>query len=199
MSIQSAVSASVNLARKFDREINGLEIPATDRARLSAALLDLAHEHHKAVHVLISSGLIGSAFSLVRALFETTIRGAWLYRCASDEQVAHFTTDPKDLHIGPIIDAVESVHRPPGGLLSRVKKQYWDGLCSYAHGGYLQAVRRVTPEHISPSYGEDEQLEVLSFADFCFFLAAIESLNLANRPDLAEKWSSMSPPGLSHE
>ena len=199
MSIESALQSSKELALAFDKDVNGLEFPATDRARLAAALLDQAHEHHKAVGLLISSGFIGSAFSLVRALFETTIRGLWLFRCASDAEIEHFSTDPGDLRIGPMIESVEALYGSKGGILTRVKKQYWAGLCSYAHGGYLQAVRRVTPEHIAPSYGADEQLEVLSFADFCFFLAAVEALNLAGKPDLATKWSNMYPFGASRE
>ena len=190
MKVRAALTESEELARTFDLQVNGLEIPATDRARLSAALLDQAHEHHKAIRALIPSGLIGSAFSLTRALFETTVRGAWLYRCATDEQVVHFKTDPKDLtRLGDMIEAVESAYGTDDGFLSRVKNDYWRGLCSYAHGGYLQAVRRLTAEAITPAYGEDEQLEVILFANFCFHFAAIEIFNLSGRDDLAEEWS----------
>lgn len=198
MKIRAALARSEELAHTFDQDVNGLEFPATDRARLSAALLDQAHEHHKAIRTLISSGLIGSAFSLTRALFETAVRGAWLYRCASEEEVEHFKNDPKDLNLGNMIKAVETVYGTKGGFLSRVKKDYWTGLCSYAHGGYLQAVRRLTPETIAASYSEEEQLEVISFADFCFYFSAVEIFNLSNREDLAVAWSekySQSTPG----
>ena len=191
MKIRAALTKSEELARTFDREVNGLEFPATDRARLSAALLDQAHEHHKAILELIGSELIGSAFSLTRALFETSIRGAWLYRCASEEQVEHFKTDPKDLtSLGNMITAVETLYGTEGGFLSRVKKDYWSSLSSYAHGGYLQAVRRLTPETIAASYSEEEQLEVISFADFCYYFSAIEIFSLSGREDLAQSWSA---------
>ena len=93
MKFRAALTSSEQLATSFDRDVNGLEFPATDRARLSAALLDQSHEHHKAIRVLLAASLIGSAFSLARILFETTLRGVWLLRCASDAQVDQFKID----------------------------------------------------------------------------------------------------------
>jgi hypothetical protein len=186
MNVRDAIAASRNLAAEFDSEVNGIEFPASDRARLAAALLDQAHEHHKAIHTLLDADLRGSAFSLIRILFETMIRGCWLFRCATDEQVTEFQSDVLDLPFGKLIEALEGVYDGGSGLLSSVKKHYWSALCSFAHGGYLQVVRRITPESISPSYSDGEVLEVAAFADFCFFLSCIEAMNICNRPELAE-------------
>ncbi len=189
MRLLAAIDASEKRAREFDLVANGLEFDANNRFRLSAALLDQAHEHHKAVCLLLKNRLVGSGFSLVRVMFETTIRGVWLYRCATDEQVEYFSNDPKDLRIDPMIEAIEASYGTAGGILTKVKTDWWSDLCSYAHGGSRQADRRVTSEHIVPAYSEKEQLKVVSFSDFCFYFAAIEILNLANRPDLAAQWS----------
>ena len=45
----------------MDRKIDGLEISSDDRTRLSAACFDVALEHQKAIVLLISEKLIGSA------------------------------------------------------------------------------------------------------------------------------------------
>lgn len=189
MKLRAALAASNELAHAFDLQANSLVFVATDRARYSAALLDQAHEHHKALLLLLEQGMTGSAFAMVRVLFETTIRGLWLFRCASDADVRHFATDPKDLRIGPMIKAVEALYGKDGGILHKVMKRLLPGLNSYAHSGYLQVVRRITSEHITPSYADEEQLAAVAFADFCFFLAAVEILNLANRPELAAIWA----------
>jgi hypothetical protein len=197
VTVTEKLLASQKLAESIDREINDLELPATDRARLSAALLDQAHEHHRAIRLLLSNDVVGSAFSLVRILFETTVRSIWLARCATDSELEQFKADTIDKHFGTIIGEVEAFFGFVGGTLFKVKLDYWRAMCSYAHGGYLQAVRRITTEHIRPIYSEDEKMEALRFADFCFMLASIEIFSLANRSDLAEKWCSTFAPRSS--
>lgn len=199
MNVRDAIAASRNLAAEFDSNVNGIEFPALDRARLAAALLDQAHEHHKAIHTLLDTDLRGSAFSLIRIMFETMIRGCWLFRCATDEQVTKFQSDGLKLPIAELIVDLERVYDGGSGLLSKVTTQYWSAWCSYAHGGYLQAVRRINPESIGPSYSDCEVLEVLAFADFCFFLSCIEAMNICNRPELAERWQQRHQTTLPQE
>ena len=194
MTLQEALTVSRALAESIDRDVNGSVLPATDRDRLSAALLDQAHEHHRAVLNLIEQTMIGSAFSLVRAMFETAVRGIWLYHCATDADLSNFKADKLEKSFGTIIGEVEGVINANGGSLSVVKSKYWSGMCSYAHGGYLQAVRRITSEHICPAYSDDEKVEAIRFADFCQILAAVVIFSMVNRSDLAEKWAQQPLP-----
>jgi hypothetical protein len=189
MTLTDALRNSRDLVASIDRDINGTDLPATDRDRLSAALLDQAHEHHKAILILIEQGMIGSAFSLVRAMFETAVRGIWLYYCATDADLSKFQTDKLEKSFGAIVSEVEGVLGADGGALSTVKSKYWSGMCSYTHGGYLQAVRRITSEHITPAYGDDEKVEAIRFADFCQVLVAVVIFSMVHRPDLADKWA----------
>lgn len=59
-------------------------------------------------------------------------------------------------------------------------------MCSYAHGGFLQAVRRITPGQITTNYSEDEMLEVINSSSAFALLAASEIFSMANRTDLVE-------------
>lgn len=192
MTLSTALDRSNELADLMDRDIHGLNIPATDRARLAGALLDQALEHHHAIRLLLANGDTGSAFALVRVLFETTIRGSWLSRCATETQVQQFK---KDIAVasGDIINALEKVFSTVGGVLTKIKSDYWQGMCSYSHGGYLQAVRRLTDEHVTPNYSEDEKLQALSFADFCLVLASVEICALAGNDELASKCGERYP------
>ena len=93
MTIQAALARSADLSNWLDSCIHSLDIPSGDRQAMAAALFDQVHEHHKAIQLLLKSSLVGSAFSLVRPTLETFVRGVWLLRCASEEEVKNFTKD----------------------------------------------------------------------------------------------------------
>jgi len=187
MTIQAALAWSADLSNWIDRSIHGLEIPSGDREVMAAALFDQVHEHHKAIQLLLKSSFVGSAFSLVRPTLETFIRGVWLRRCASDKEVENFAKDKiSEKSFGALIKEIEARPGYDVGVLSKVKKEAWSAMCSYAHGGYLQAVRRITPGQITANYSEDEMLEVINSSSAIALLAASEIFSMAKRKDLVE-------------
>jgi hypothetical protein len=196
MKLSTALLASQELTLEIDRDIDGLKFSASDRARLSAALLDQVHEHHKAFRLLLNNGLCGSASALVRVIFETMIHGVWIYRCASDEELERFKTD-KIKGLDKLITDIESIIEMKDGGLGLLKNNIYSQLCSYTHGGYLQAVRRISSDEISPTYSEEEMLEALRLVDFCLLFSTIEIFSLANRQDLSEHYAKNSSMGAA--
>ena len=186
MTIQAALARSADLSNWIDSSIHGLEIPSGDREVMAGALFDQVHEHHKAIQLLLKSSFVGSAFSLVRPTLETFIRGVWLRRCASDKEVENFAKDKISQSFGTLIKEIEARPGYDVGVLSKVKKEAWSAMCSYAHGGYLQAVRRITPVQITANYSEDEMLEVINSSSAIALLAASEIFSMAKRKDLVE-------------
>jgi hypothetical protein len=184
MDIQAALASSADLSKWFDSSIHSLEILYGDRERMAAALFDQVHEHHKAVALLIKSSLVGSAFSLVRPTLETFVRGLWLFRCASEEEVKNFAKDKIDKSPRDMIGQIEQLPEYDVGVLSKVKKEAWNAMCSYAHGGYRQALHRITPDQIKPNYSESERLEVINSTNAIALLAAAEIFSMARRQDL---------------
>lgn len=185
MTIQAALACSTDLSKWLDGSIHGLDIPSGDREAMAGALFDQVHEHHKAVQLLLKSSLVGSAFSLVRPTLETFVRGVWLLRCASEEEVENFTKDKiVDKSFGDLIREIEAWPGYDVDVLSKVKTEGWSAMCSYAHGGYLQAVRRMTPDQITTNYLDGEMLEVINFSDAVAMLAASEIFSMAKRDDL---------------
>ena len=55
--------------------IEGLPLPVSDRDRLAAGCFHQALEHHEAIVKLVRRKLVGSAFALLRPLFELFVRG----------------------------------------------------------------------------------------------------------------------------
>lgn len=196
MGLSTALLASQELTLKIDRDIEGLEFSTSDRARLSAALLDQVNEHHKAFRLLLNNGLCGSSLALVRVIFETMIRGVWIYRCASDKEVERFKVD-KIKSLNELIAEIELFNEIKDGGLSLLKSNIYSQLCSYTHGGYLQAVRRISLDEISPAYSEEEMLEALRLVDFCLVFSTIEIFALANRQDLSECYAKKLPVGIT--
>ena len=186
MTIEAALAGSADLSNWLDSSIHSLEIPFDDREAMVGALFDQVHEHHKAIQLLLKNFLVGSAFSLARPTFETYVRGVWLLRCASQEEVKKFTRDKIDKSPGDMIGEIEALQDYDVGVLSKVKKEAWSAMCSYAHGGYRQAVRRITPDQIRADYSEDEMLEVIRSSNTIALLAASEIFSMAKRKDLEE-------------
>jgi hypothetical protein len=92
MTVQAALASAAELSHWLDSCIHGLDISG-DREVIVGPLFDQVHEHHQAIQLLLRSSLDGSAFSLFRSIFETYVRGVWLLRCASEEEVENFTED----------------------------------------------------------------------------------------------------------
>lgn len=188
MSIDAALTGAAELSRWLDSSIHELSIQSGDREVLAAALFDQVHEHHKAIQLLLKNSFAGSAFSLVRPTLETFVRGVWLLRCASEQEVKNFLEDK--IVNKSFEDLIKEIEAQPGydiGVLSKVKKTAWNAMCSYTHGGYLQAVRRITSDQIEPNYADDEMLEVINSSSAIALLAASQIFSMAKRVDLVKE------------
>lgn len=181
------LARSQELSEWLDRTINGLEIKYEDRARLAAACLDIALEHHRALGVLIAHSLNGSAFALVRLLFESYVRGVWIHRCASPEDLAALQADQLDCKFYELVDAIE---RTPAyseeRVLSEVKRNSWGAMNSFTHSGFLQIVRRLTVDAVTPNYSDAEIAEALTFANTIALLTAVAITAVAERDDISQ-------------
>ena len=189
MTLKEAVSDLDSNVREFAAELDGQRFPANDRSRIGAALLDQSHEHARAIALLLSQKIYGAAFSLLRGQFETAIRAFWLLRCASEEQLTRFQDDRVDLTASEIITEVEKALGEQDTVLSQIKSKSWKALSSFVHGGFQQAVRRITSESISPDYNEEELIALARFSRFCFLLAAVETCYVIENEALAIEWA----------
>ncbi|MBA7642435.1 hypothetical protein ES703_50128 [subsurface metagenome] len=72
---------------RLQQMLSEKEYACEDINNLLAAYTDLALEHHESIYLLIDRKLYGSAFALVRPLFDTFYRAHWVCGCATKEQV----------------------------------------------------------------------------------------------------------------
>lgn len=174
----NTLAKSEELVELIVTRTHDLQMPATMRSRVAAACLGVALDHHHAIIILVARDRFASSFALVRIIFESFLRGAWLMHCASDQQIERFSTDWEP----PKIDALLSDLEDRGGYqkesLSAIKGSAWRTMCSYTHTGSLQIQRWQTESSVEPRYEPGEITEVLSFANLIASLSAVELISI---------------------
>lgn len=185
MNLIGHIRESEALIQWLDSRIHGLQMPSSFRFRLAGGCLDVALEHQKAIVLLISGELYGSAFAISRLLLEAYVRGVWLHQCASDNDLKRFEVGSFDRTFGNLVEDIEKLEGFSVGVLSAVKKNSWAAMCGFTHTGFGQVVRRNKESTIEPNYEEAEVLEMLAFADGIGLMAAVQIAHLANDNALA--------------
>lgn len=186
--LERRIASAKDFVQFLGLQAHGKALPGCVRSRATAACFSVAQEHHNSIVVLLDHQLYGSAFALVRPLFESYLRGEWLNRCASEPEVEAFANGvgPQRLDMGAVVSAVAR-EIPHGDKLSEIKVANWSSMCDYAHTGSLQVQRRQSEEAVEPKYDDDEVLEVLKFAEFCGTLATLGTLGLSGAEATAER------------
>jgi hypothetical protein len=185
VSLIDHIKQSEELARWLDRRIDGVEVPSDLRFRLAGGCLDMALEHHKAVILLVSRALYGSAFSIMRLMLEAYVRGVWLHQCGSDDDLKTFVEERFGRTFATLVNDVEKLESFSDGVLSAAKRQSWNIMCSFTHTGIRQVVRRNKDTTLEPDYDEVELLEALDFVNAIALMAAIQISHLAGAHRLA--------------
>lgn len=171
------VTAKLEATRKIlsliDQQVDGLAIHSSEKNILSGGLYDISLEHGKSIVVLFEQSLFGSGYALIRPMFESFIRAAWLNHCATDQQVSSVVTKDKyPLNLGQLLEDLESVHYE-SNTLSRIKQDVYNNLNSYTHGGVQLIFRRFSNDAIIHRADGDEisgilkHILLISFLSFC--------------------------------
>jgi hypothetical protein len=133
--------------------------------------IDIIIEHHESVFLLIERRLCGSAFTLLRSIFDSLYRALWVNACASSEQIENICENDKfEFPRATMVSEIDEKYATDG-FFSFLKKHSWSSMCSYTHSGLLQISRRFTGKDILPNYSEVEIEEVLNHANIALLLA----------------------------
>lgn len=158
--VENELKLAEGVATEIKRVITPLKYPDDEWSTTVAAFIDQALKHHAAIILLIRSALFGSAFVLLRSLVEIVVRGVWILGCATEAEIKQFREKDEIDHtfdeMAKAIDAAAGID-----YFHDLKKKSWAALNSYAHTGILQLGRRFTGDKISPSYKDEEKIEVI--------------------------------------
>ncbi len=182
--LEQTLIESIDLHNWTLSSLEGVPFPANRRLLIAISSLDLALDHFAAITALIERRICGSAFALARPLFEAFIRAVWLKDCATDEELSAFERDEFPRNFGQVLLQVEELESFKSGALSGLKKQAWEAMNSYTHGGIQQIARRVKAKMIDPNYLDEEIIEVLRLSQVFGLMAFIQLVLIAGRRDL---------------
>jgi hypothetical protein len=140
------------------------------KSLLLKAYVDVVLEHHDAIWLLAKCRLNGSAFAMVRPVFDSMFRGLWINKVATPEKIEQAKYDELGFRISKIIDEIKDGYfsdRPPKeaelfGNILQVLKEAWGPMSSYTHSGALQLARRFTADELEPNYDEGAIVEALN-------------------------------------
>ncbi|MEQ9609215.1 MAG: hypothetical protein RLN99_16270 [Kiloniellaceae bacterium] len=143
-------------------------------------------EHQKAIVALAYKELFGSAFSLLRLVAESYVRGIWLHKCASEDQIDKFKEGRVPDFVS-LVAAVEKLESHKEGVFSEMRLTSWSLLNDYTHTGYAQLCSRLTADSIEANYRADEVLQALNYADAFGYISAIAICDLTDKVDIANQ------------
>lgn len=167
--------------------IDGTETPPKLGTKTAMCCFDLVIEHHRAITTLIDLKMYGSATGLMRSVFETFVRGVWLNKCASPEEVEQYLEDNFRMEFWLLLKRVEELAGFSDKVLSAVKKNSWAALNSYTHGGGIALSRRINGDFIEPNYSIDELVEMLKFSGTFALLAFQQIMQSSGKLDLEQE------------
>jgi hypothetical protein len=153
--------------------------PGNTKNMVLAAYVNIALEHHKAIWLLSKSGLNGSAFALVRLIWDPYLRALWINKVATEHQIEQASRD--EFKFPPMHQMREDIKQAYGDnsdpeqmekldeFFQRVKEA-WQTMSSYTHSGGLQIGRQFTFDEVKPKYSEGEIAEALNLATVALML-----------------------------
>lgn len=175
--------ALVKLITWIDQNTSGLSYPTDDRTMLALGCFDVAIEHQAGIALLANSRLYGSAFSLLRVLAESLVRGLWLHSCATDAELEKFKRGKLEKTFAKLIEEFEAKIGTPSGVLSNFKATAWDALNGFIHTGFHQVSRRHSPGRVEGSYPNHEITKALRLAGALGLIAAGQLIVMSGKEE----------------
>ena len=180
----SLLARTQKLSDDLYRVIDGRPLRPGTRERLAGGSFDAVHEHHRSIGLLVQHQLFGSAFVLLRPMFDGCVNGMWLTYLANDDELQRFSSNRLTPEPTKVIKRLKKQDVHSTDILHRINQSAWQSMSSYVHGGYLQVVRRISVEYLGSNYDPEEVAEVLSLANWFALLAAVEIGTLSDDPTL---------------
>jgi hypothetical protein len=154
------------------------EYPQDTKTFLLRAYVDIALEHHDAIWLLAKCRLNGSAFAMVRPVFDTMFRAFWINKVATEQQIEQATRDELGFPLEKILVEIKRDYfsdRPPEEAelfdsFLQLIKDAWSAMCSFTHSGTLPIRRRFTGDELKPNYSEGAIAEALNLVTVALLL-----------------------------
>lgn len=169
---ESARTTLFNVAKAIDEAMKGAAFVGAEKEQLAVGCLEVSLEHQAAILRLGTDGVYASMFSLLRPMVEAYVRGAWLFRCASEKGVSDF----KKAKVKRFADLLADIEVAQAGLKMPPIKRLVDGLHDFTHTGVNQVLRR---KIAGGTYPDKDLVDAYNMTSAFGLLAALELASLA--------------------
>ena len=180
-SVQRMMSLGMACARWNVERLPEISIERKENVGLVLTAFSLAHEHHDAILALVHTGRLGPALALLRPCFEALVRGLWLLRGASKEQIERYIAGKDSLKIEALLSGVA---KGPNGAEDMFLRDTWDkskdSLHQYTHVSFQLLARRMSQELMEEAVSAIEVADAIRFATATAALASVEVARLGN-------------------
>lgn len=176
--ISSIIEKGEKLKGKIGEIVTRYDYPNDNKSLILLAYYSIVVEHHTAIHLLIQNNLYGSAFALVRPIYETLYRAQWVNGCATEEQINKVIKGhdifPK---MNKMVKDIDSAYGT-GNFWQMIKSNSWPAMNDYTHTGIRQIGRRFKEDEVLPNYDSGELIEVLNRTNMVLLLMAFFFFNV---------------------
>ncbi|MGR5512692.1 DUF6988 family protein [Vibrio diabolicus] len=175
---------------------HGLQTENNERNQIGLGLLFTSNEHCSAIFTLSSKNINASALALFRPQVEAFIRGTWLLKCASQEEINTILTpehDKDDSRVTGfpsnkrILNALTALEEYSDGKLEHAVNQMWSLICDFTHGGGMQAAWHVGQHGIGSYYSRRQVNDLLGLTSNICLLNSLEMARACNSTCIEKK------------
>jgi len=190
--LKKVLEQSLELTTWIDSKIDGIRTPDTLNNSAALMLFQQSLDICDSIRILLTRGMPGTCYALMRPVFEAYARGYWLIHIATDNQAGKFA-EGKGPRLEEIVKKIAN-----SGLDGSVSiKGFWEKnkitFHDLAHGGSEHLNRRRIGSSITPNYQEAEQASVMVFATEIAVRIGVEMFDLAKDEraivEIAQKYS----------
>ncbi|MEW6671621.1 MAG: hypothetical protein AB1427_07950 [Thermodesulfobacteriota bacterium] len=175
--MESVMKSIIDKGRKLKKEIGEMvkkhEYPHGNKNQLLLGYHSIMVEHHTSIHLLIENKLNGSAFALVRALYEPLYRAHWVHGCATDDQIEKIV-EGKDVFpkMKCMVEEIDSAYGT-GNFWQEIKNNSWSAMNDYTHSGVRQISNRFDNNEVISNYDMGAIIEVLNGTNMALLLMGL--------------------------
>jgi hypothetical protein len=124
------------------------------RSQVLLSYTSIALEHQAAIVLLARHGMFGSAFALVRPIFEILYKSVWICSCAKPKEVERIKAGKFNFPtIGEMVTAIDSEHG--FDFFKGFKASSWNEQNDFTHTGKLQIGSRLTRDDLQAAYPDE--------------------------------------------
>lgn len=186
MNLDQILRIAQELSMWIHERINEKEVLEQDGLKLLQQSQDLCD----AVRILIESNLRGPAHTLARPMFDAFVRGVWLFKCASDDDIEKFLTNDVPGN-DRLLREIEKINEPLGAWIKKTSELNRNDFNDLTHGGIQHVKRRSGNNSIEPNYPDEELIRLMHIQIEIQFAIGEIFLDLRNDQEGLEKLYEM--------